>query len=876
MKPFRRGRDPDEELREELASHLEQRAEMNRESGLPDDAARAAARQQFGNPTLIQEEARRMHVNRILETVAQDVRYALRGFRRNPGFTLSAILALALGIGGATAVFSEVDRVLFRPLPYGEPARLVSVGIMAPLDSSEFMFRATYLDWQRRQSPFLQMTSFGGVSDCDLTEGAPESLGCAQVEQNFLPTFGIQPIIGRNFTWQEDGPNGPKVALLTYGFWQRRFASDRSIVGRAISINGAPTTIVGVLPASFELPRLNQAELLVPLALPHTMPHGSPGRDIRVFARLKPGVSVTQAHAALEPLFNQFLPDVPAPFRKQVFLRVRPVRDLQTQDSRLASWLLLGAVAALLLIACANVANLMLARGARRQRELAVRAAIGASRSRIFRQTLTESIALAVFGGAIGCGVAYLLIRIFVALAPSGVMRLAEARMDGRALIFALGVMVGSGILFGIVPALDYQRAETLTGARAVGAGRGVFRKGLVAAQIAISLMLVSGAALLLRSLWNLENAPLGFDQDRAMAATFVLGPPRYPDGPRQQAFFEALEDRLSRISGVSAAAISDTLPPSGRVRALPYTAILAQGHPRYTQDTGGMIAWRFVTPGYFAALGIPIVQGRAFTEADRDPSQNAAVLSQSLARRLFPGEEPVGRAVKFADDQPWYTVVGIAADVKHAGLTSDAGPEYYLVRRHGKDPIYAQQVPPSGWRTGSIVIRTMLSEQTSANSLRTAVAAVDPTLPIGVDSLRQRVSALSARPRFDAALLTLFASMGLLLASVGLYGVMAFLVAQRTQEIGVRMAIGATPGVITGMVLASAARWTIAGAALGIGGAFAASRALKSFLFGVAANDILTLAGSTAILLGVALLAAWLPARRAASVDPVAALRME
>jgi predicted permease len=875
MRLFRR-RDTDAELREELNSHLELRSELNRESGMSPEAARAAARRQFGNTALVHEEARRMHVNQFLETVTQDLRYALRGLRRNPVFALSAILALALGIGGATAVFSAVDRILFRALPYSEPDRLVSVGIMTPLDTSEMMFSASYRDWQRSQSPFERMTSFGGVADCDLTEGTPASMGCGQVEWNFLPTFGIQPMLGRNFVPEEDVPNGPRVALITYPLWQSRFAADPHIVGKAVSLNGAPTTIVGVLPATFELPRLNQADFLVLLQLPRSLPPGSPGREIRAFARLKPGVTIAQARAALEPLFAQFLPTVPAPFRKQVFLRVRSVHDLQTQDSRLASWLLLGAVAALLLIACANVANLMLARAARRQREMAVRAAIGASRARILRQTLTEGVALAVIGGVAGCGLAFVLIRVFIAIAPGGIMRLAQARLDWRALIFALGVVLCSSILFGMVPVLDSRRGENLAGSRQVGASRGFFRQALVVAQIAISLVLLSGATLLLRSLWNLENAPLGFDQDRAIAASFVLGPARYATAQRQQEFYELLEARIAQIPGVRDAAISDTLPPSGRVRSLPYTALQAEGHPRYTQDTGGMVAWRFVTPGYFTALGVPILKGRGFTEEDRDASRNAIVLSQSLARRLFPGGEPVGRGVRSLDGDPWYTVVGIAAEVKNSGVAEKPGPEYYLVRRHGKDPVYAAQIQPFGWRSASIVIRTSLSEASAANALRAAVGELDSTVPVYVESLRHRVSGLAARPRFDAALLALFAAMGLLLASIGLYGVMAFLVAQRTQEIGVRMAIGASPAAIAGMVLRSAARWTVAGAILGIAGSLVAAQALKSMLFGVAAHDVLTLAGSAGVLIAVALLAVWLPARRAAAVDPVTALRVE
>jgi predicted permease len=812
----------------------------------------------------------------FLETTAQDLRYAFRGFRRNPVFTLSAVLALALGIGDATAVFTVVDRILFRPLPYREPGCLVSVGIMTPLDTSEMMFSASYAEWQRVQSPFEQMTAFGGVGDCDLTEGQPVALGCASLESNFLTTFGVRPILGRAFTASEDVPNGPQVALISYDLWHSRFASDPNIAGRNISLNGAPVTVLGVLPSTFELPRLNHVDLVVPLRLNRNLPAGAPGRDIRAFARLGSGVTIAQARAALEPLFAQFLPTVPPAFRSQVSLRVRSVHDLQTGSSRLASWLLLGAVGALLAIACANVANLILARASRRQRELAVRAAIGASHSRIVRQALTESLALALVGGVTGVALATVLLRSFTALAPAGILRLDQARLDPRALLFACAVMLCSGLFFGIAPALAMPRTAGFIGMRAVGAGPGLFRRGLVVAQIAISLVLLSGASLLLRSLWNLQAVPLGFDQDHAIAASFVLGPAAYASPQRQQQFFERLESGLARIPGLRAATLSDTIPPSGRVRARPYTSLQAEGHPRYTRDTGGMIAWRFITPGYFDALGIPIVRGRAFTEEDRSGGRHATVLSQALAQRLFPGEDALGRSVSFGEGEPWYTVVGIAADVRNNGVAETAAPEYYLVRRREKDPTYPVQIAPSGWRGATVVVRTALSAQAAGDSLRAAVAALDPTVPVEVRSMRERVWSLAARPRFDAALLSLFAAMGLLLAAIGLYGVMAFLVARRTAEIGLRMAIGASPADIAREVLASAAGWTAAGLVLGIAGSIIAARYLESVLFGVGAHDPLSLAASAAVLSAVSLLAAWMPARRAAAVDPLTALRVE
>jgi putative ABC transport system permease protein len=876
MKWFRRRRRLDEDLSEELRSHLEMRAEVNTAAGMTPEQARAAARRQFGNPTLIHEETRRVHVNEYLETVAQDLRYAVRGFLRNPAFTLTAILALALGIGATTAVFSVVDRVLFRALPYADADRLVSFGIMAPLASSEFFFSGPYLEWRRADTPFAAMTSWSGMVDCDLSDRNPARLACAHVESTFLPTFGIHPLIGRNFTTFEDTPHGAKVALLSHGLWRSRFAGDPRVLGRIIHLDGEPVTVIGVLPRDFELPRLNQADILVPQRLAPPLTAGGPGHAIRTFARLKPGIRIRQAYAGLQPLFARFMTTVPPAFRKEVTLRLRSVRDLQTQDARLASWLLLGSVAAVLLIACANVANLVLARAAQRRREMAVRAVLGAGPRRLIRQTLTESLLLAVIGGAAGCGLAWLLLRVFLSIAPAGIIHLEQARLDQRVLLFTLATACASGLLFGLAPALESPRVETLAGWRAIGATRGAFRKALVVAQVCASLVLLTGAGLLMRSLWNLENAPLGLrGTSSIIEAHFVLGLENYRQPARQMAFFERLEARLDRLPGVTAAALSDSIPPSGPMRAMPYTAIQAERHPRYTKGVGGMIGWRFITPGYFAAMGVPILRGRGFTPQDRNAAENSVVISASLARRLFPQEDPIGRHVRFSG-APWYTVAGICGDVKSQGLAEPAGPEYYLVRRRGDDPVYRNQMPPTGWRGAYAIIRTPEDPAAAADTLRRTIAALDPTVPIEVRTMRERVGRLAERPRFDATLLGLFAAMGVLLAAIGLYGVIAFLVAQRTQEIGVRMALGATPPDIVKLMLSHVARWTLLGTLLGIAGSLASAHWLRAMLFGVTAYDPVAIASAVVLLLSVAMLAAWLPSRRAARVDPMRALRIE
>lgn len=808
-----------------------------------------------------------MNVRRHFDIFAQDVRYAARGFVRSPTFTITAVLAIALGTGAGTAVFSVVDRILFRSLPYAQAGRLVSVGFVAPIIQQEFMLGTDYLEWRARQRPFAAITSWTGVNDCDLSGGNPVRLECAQVEASFLPTLGIQPMLGRAFTPEEDRPNAAPVALISYGLWRSRFGQDRGIAGKTLQLDGRSFTILGVLPRDFEMPTLEHADVLEPQALDEAQQHRpNTGRVLWSIARLKPGVTPGQAAAALEPLFQESLKFVPGPFRKEVKLRVRPLRDRQIYDARLASWILFGAVLAVLLIACANVANLLLARAAIRQREVAVRLALGASRARLVRQTLTESLLLAATGGAAGCLLATALLRIFVAMAPEGIPRLQQATIDLRVLLFTLTVSLVCGVFFGLVPALAHPRTETLSGWRSAGGGHYLFRHALVAAQIGASLILLTGASLLLRSLWNLQNQPLGMHAS-ALTAMVTLGEKSYASAASQRAFFEELETRLHRIPGVTQVALSDSTPLSGTARSTIYSVIDVAGHPPSTEGTGGMVTWRAVTPGYFGALGIPILRGRGFREEDRDPHQEAVVLSDALARRMFPGEDPLGKQIRPGHSGPWLTVTGVAGNVKNTGLMAPDDPEFYVARHHADESL---------GRTATAILSGPIDPAAASRWVRATVAGLAPGLPVETETLSQRVGKLAQRPRFNAWLLGLFAGMGLLLAAIGLYGVVSFLVTQRTREIGIRMAIGATPGEVMRLVLGHAARWTLGGAALGVVASWFAARWLEAMLFQVSARDPLILAVAVTALCCIAMAAAWGPARQAAKVDPMQALRQE
>jgi predicted permease len=861
----------EDELDAELRFHFDQHVEKLVHSGLPRAEARRRARLEFGGLDQVKEECRDARGTYFVETLAQDVRSAIRGLRRHPGFALAVILTAAMGIGATTAVFSVVDRILFRSLPYAHEDRLVSVGMMAPLDTNEFLFASPYFDLRRNHGPFEAVTSFqAGSIACDLTDQNPVRLACLKVESNFLDALGMSPLVGRMFNRAEDVPNGPHVADVSYGLWRSRFASDPHIVGRTIPIDGFTTEIVGVLPKDFEVPTLTRADVLLPEQLNEATE--TSGRAFRVFARLRPGTTIRQSRAQLDPYFARALQTVPAPFRKEITLRVRSIRDYQVDDVRVASLALFGSVLAVLLIACANVANLLLARATNRQRELAIHAVLGATRSRLARSALTESLILSMIAGTLGCALAYALLRIFVAIAPAGLPRLDSATVDLRVLLFALVLSLGSGIAFGIAPALRVPAASLLAGWHATSVPKGGLRSALVSIQIAVSIVLLTGAGLLLRSLWKLQSVPVGVEASHVVMAHFELGRQRYAQTAQQVVFFSQLERRAQVIPGGESFAISDSSPLSGREHGRPLASIAVEGRPPRPEGTGGMVDFRYVTPGYFSTLGIPIINGRGFSEQDRAANEYSVVLSNLLARILFLGQDPIGQQILKDPPGPWFTVIGVAGDVKNLGPASDAEPEYYLVRKGSQTLGFEGESE----RSATLSVRTAIDPALVVPSIRSAIAEIDPTLPVETQTITERLDEIIERPRFNALLLSGFAGIGALLAASGLFGVMSFLVAQRTREIGVRMALGATPAQIVRWTLERAFRWVAPGVLFGVLGSYAVAHVLRSLLFEVTPNDPKAVASALILLSTVATLAALLPARRAAGLDPMAALREE
>ena len=816
-------------------------------------------------------------MNRLWDEFARDVRLAARDLIRNRSFTVAALLALGLGIGAGAAIFSVVDRILFRSLPYRQAEALVSVGMAAPILPQEFLLGYDYSDWRESAaSPFESMGAMSSsLNDCDLNDSRPVRLRCGRMDADLLRTLGTGIAAGREFTRADERRNAPPVAMISYSLWRNRLGGDAAAVGRTIPLDGNPVTVVGVLPPDFELPTLERPDILMAQTLADPEQQAR-RRTVPLYCvgRLKPGIGASQAAAALRPLLEKAMEAVPATFRKDVTLRLRSVRDRQIQDAKLTSWVLLAAVLAVVSIACANVANLMMARASARARDLAVRMALGAGRGRLARQALIESGLLALCGGVAGCAVAFGLLRVLTSIAPADVPRISQAGLDFRVLLFTAGVSLICGVLFGLAPALDRPNFASLGGGRSVSGGRHRLRQALVASQICASLVLLTGAGLLLRTLWNLQSQPLGMKMEGAVTASVTLGRTAYRDAARRVAFFDSVEERLRRIPGVEEVAVADSVPPSNSyLRTTLYGAIDVQGRPQYTDGTGGSVAWRAVTPGYFASLRIPVRRGRAFEEQDRSVRANVVILSEMLASRMFPGEDAIGRQIRPGRIGAWLTVVGVVANVKNGGLATAALPEFYVPRK--------REEAQGGWNGqigfgGNAIVRTAGDPRAAAAWVRSAISSIDPTLPVTVETMEQHVEVLAAGPRFNAILLGSFAALALLLAAIGLYGVTSYLVEQRTAEIGVRMALGATPGEISRFVVREAGKWTLAGAVAGIGISLWAARLMERMLFQAAPYDPATLAAASGVLLMVALIAAWIPSRRAAGVDPMRALRGE
>ncbi len=805
-----------------------------------------------------------------------DLGFALRGLRRSPGFAAAAVLCLALGIGANTAVWSVLDAVLLSPLPFAAPERLVLVWGRQPAEEMEEMpaSGAEFLDYRD------QARSLTGIAALinryvNLTgDGAPERVAAARVSASLFPLLGVEAALGRTFLPEEDRLGNEKVAVLAHDLWRRRYGGDPGVVGRKILVSDEPFTVVGVMPADFRFKvGMFEHELWVPVAINEEKLPPRGFRGLTVVGRLAPGTTLKRAQAEMDVLaasFRRDFPDVYPP-DSGFGIRLTPLHEQLVGDLRPALGVLMATVALVLLIACANVANLLLARATARQKEVAIRAALGASRGGLLRQFLTESVVLALLGGAVGLLLAGIGIRALVAAAP-GLPRLGEVRIDAGVLAFTLAVSLSTGLLFGLAPALRAFRhdvqATLKEGGKTSGgggAGRHRLRSALVVAEVAVALVVLVGAGLLGRSLLRLAALDLGFDAGEVLTLQVYVSPTKYADGAQQTAHVERLLAELGRLPGVRHAGAVTGLPLS-EVQFLVETAV--EGHPSEEGRAEPLFDWRPIAGDYFGAMGIPLARGRAFDSRDHAGASPVAIVDETLAARYWPGRDPLGRRLMLTTGQPgnvlvWRTVVGVAGHVRALALEGESREQVYTPLAQSPSPYV------------SLALRTRGDPLRLAAAARQAVWAVDPDQPVDrVQAMAEIVAAAGAGRRSFTALLAAFAAVALALATVGVYGVMAYSVAQRRHEIGIRMAMGARPADVLRLVARQGLRLVASGLALGAALSLAAGRWVASVLYGVDARDPLTLAAVALFLGGVVLLASFVPARRAARVDPVTSLR--
>lgn len=812
-------------------------------------------------------------LSNLLDRVGPEFRLALRSTWQHRVHSLTVITTIALVTASGSVVFSVVDRILFRATPYSHEDTLVSVGVVAPIESVEFLMSGRYFQW-KNSGAFPAMTSWSGVTDCAIVDEVPVDLVCARVEWDFLQVLGVPLQLGRDFDWTEDRPGAPRVAILSHDLWSSRFGRSREVIGGKFSSEGGPIRVVGVLSPDFELPNLQPFDMLVPQSLSDGARSPKATHILRAFARLQPGTTLEQAHAKLQSRFLELLRWVPPILRKEVSLRVRPIRKYHLGSALMASWLLLAGIIAVILVACANVAGLLYARDAGRKQERAIRHALGATTARSLAESTAQNLMLGFAGGIAGLGLASILLEALIRLAPDGIPYLDQASINWRVLVFAIGASVLATILPSVSIALQRPQLGSLTGLRTTRSGL-VLRQLLIIAQVSLSMFLLSLAGLLIRSFLNIQTEQIGIRSEKVFTAEILLGS-RYPRAEQRQRFFETLESRILQLPGVDAVGVSDTLPPDGPVRKKPLSTIQTIGRPLAEEGQLGTVNWRAVTPGYFQALGIPILRGRSFVDEDKKSSDKVAILSERLAGVLFPGGEPLSQHVRFGPEEPWWTVVGVAGDVKNEGLTALPGPEFYLVRKDAPDLGLGNLQTEDTGRRAVLVVRSDLAVEAIVRSIQFEVAKLDPTLPVNVEAMDESIARLRTPSRFNATVLGYFSVLSLLMASIGIYGLISFVVEERNRELGIRMALGATRWHIARIILSHVLVWTATGAVIGLFCAFLAGDLVESLLYRVKGIDLFTQLLTIGVLLLTSLIAATRPIVRASRVDPATVLRYE
>ncbi|HSB11999.1 MAG TPA: ABC transporter permease [Blastocatellia bacterium] len=804
-----------------------------------------------------------------MERLTQDLRYGVRVLRKSPGFTLTAVLALALGIGANSAIFSVINGVLLRPLPFDEPASLVWVWDTQPQLDIAPSSLPDVLDWKEQNQSFEHLAAFMPAGALLDRGDEPEVVPGAMADADLFPLLRVNPILGRTFTADENKPGAVRVVILSHKLWERRFNADPNIVGQPVTLSGNSWTVIGVMPSGFDFP--NHSELWRPLAMDRSKTDRGP-HFLNVIARLKPAATFDGSQAEMSTIAAR----IAAAFPEKISghgIKLQFLHDMLIGDIRPALFVLLGAVGFVLLIACANVANLLLARSASRQKEFAIRSVLGASRFRVIRQLLTESISLSLAGGVIGLLLAYWGVKTLISISPGDIPRTEQIGLDRWVAAFTVLISVATGLVFGLAPALQVSRPDLnealKEGGRTTSSLRNNRLRGLlVVSEIALALVLLIGAGLMIRSFARLHEVNPGFNSKNVLSMGVALLRAKYPEEQQVTAIFRQLPARLASVPGiVSASAVAD-LPLTGSDTSDSFTV---ESRPEPPPNERPLLYYRVCAPGYFKTLGIPLLQGRDFTDSDTKNSPNVTLINEAFARQFFPDEEALGKRLKLqGQERDPLMIIGVVGNVRHQGLEVAPVPEAYVP--YSQDPLN-----PAPSRSMMVVVRTATDPAAMTRALRDAALEVDKGLPIhNVKTMDEYLYESLARRRFNLLLLEVFAVVALALAAVGIYGVVSYSVSQRTHEIGVRLALGANTGNILSMIIRQALALTFFGVALGVSSAFALTQFLSTLLYDVSPTDPLTFAVIPLILSGVALAASLVPARRATRVDPMVALRYE
>ncbi|MHB1938748.1 MAG: ADOP family duplicated permease [Acidobacteriaceae bacterium] len=871
------------DLSEEMQQHLDEKIEALVAQGMSREEAVHAARRAFGNASLIEQRSREVWMWPWMESVYADIKFALRQLRKSPGFAITAILTLALGIGATTAIFSVVNTVLLKPLMYPDPDRIVQFLLTSPGAAVPNASVAKFHMWQEKTSVFQDVSAydFGGAG-LNLTGDMPEQVHGIHVTADYFRLFGAPVILGRTFTADEDRPNGGRTTVLSYGLWQRKFGGDPHVVGKVISLGNQPYTVIGVVGQHFETDPV--ADLWLPFQFDPNS--NDQAHYFMAAGRLKLGVTLEQANAQLKLAADEFRRRYPGVIGPKDGFSVQPLRDSIVSNVRSSLLVLLGAVGFVLLIACANVANLLLIRASGRKREFAIRASLGASRGHIIRQLLTESVLLSLIGGALGLVLGQIGVPLLLAISPGDIPRIgvhgAAVALDWRVLAFTLSVSVLTGIIFGLIPAVDASRPDLSTamkeGGRGTGTGlhQGRARSLLVVSEISLALVLLVGAALLVRTFIALRSVDPGFDSRKVLTMQMSLTGARFEKTAGVAQLVRDGRERMNALPGVVASAATCCLPLEGGF-GLPFDVV---GRPLGNAPSTGVAGWMNVSPDYFKVFKIPILRGRDFTQRDDLSAPGVVLINEAMAKRFWAKEDPVGQQIVIGKgvgpefEEPPRQIIGIVGDVRDGGLNREPRPEMIVPQAQVRDGVTAlnARILPVSW-----LLRTRTDPHQLASAVANQLKQASGGLPVArIRTMDEVVDKSTARQNFNMQLLSIFGALALMLAAIGIYGLMAYSVQQRVPEIGVRMALGADRRQIRNMVVWQGMQLALLGVAIGIGGAFALTHLIASFLFGVKSWDPMVFVTVPILLSGVSLIAVWLPAHRAASTDPMQALRAE